>query len=63
MFCILQLSGTMFDDLVCPLFGNYSRVLQALQGFSEDDPRHDNVFVLAFVVERQVESLCERVSH
>ena len=53
----------MFDDLVCPLFGNYSRVLQALQGLSEDDPRHHNVSVLVFVVERQVESLCERVSH
>ena len=53
----------MFDDLVCPLFGNYSRVLQALQGLSEDDPRHHNVSVFVFVVERQVESLCERVSH
>ena len=60
MFCILQLSGTMFDDLVCPLFGNYSRVLQALQGY---DPRHHKVSAFAFVVERQVESLCERVSH
>ena len=52
----------MFDDLVCPLFGNYSRVLQALQGLSEDDPRHHNVSVLAFVVGRQVESLCEDIS-
>ena len=50
----------MFDDLVCPLFGNYSRVLQALQGY---DPRHHKVSAFAFVVERQVESLCERVSH
>ena len=65
MFCILmQLSGIMFDDLLCPLFGNYGRILQALQGLSEDDPRHHNVSVLAFVVERQVESLCcERLTH
>ena len=46
----------MFDETTVVSF-------QALQGLSEDDPRHHNVSVLAFVVERQVESLCEDVSH
>ena len=63
---ILQLTqnenDTVFGDLVCPLFGIYSRMQQALIGLSEDDLNYHNVSVFAFVFERQAESLCERVS-
>ena len=59
---ILQLSDTIFDDLVCPLFGIYSRMQQTLLSISENDWRHRSVSVLNFLMERQAETLCERVS-
>ena len=58
----LQLSGTIFDNVVCPLFGFYTRMEQALLDLSESDRRYHNVSVLTFVVERQTKALCERVS-
>ena len=58
----MQLNDTVFDNLVCPLFGIYSRMQQTLMSLSEDDQNYHNVSVLNFVVERQAESLCELVS-
>ena len=43
---ILQLSDTIFDDLVCPLFGIYGRMQQTLLSISENDWRHHSVSVL-----------------
>ena len=61
---MLQLPGndTVFGDLVCPIFGMYSRMQQTLLALSDDDSRYHSVSVLTFVLKRQAESLCERVS-
>ena len=59
---IFQLNGTMFDNLVCPLFEIYSDMQQTLQILSEGDVKHHSVSVLTFVTERQIEALCRRVS-
>ena len=61
-FLPIQLNETKYN-LVCSLFGVYSRLKQTLENLSEGDMRIHNVSVLIFVAQRQTKTLCERVRH
>ena len=55
----LQLSGTMFYDLVCPLFEIYRHMQQTLQNLPEGD---ESISALVFVTKRQTEAVCDQVN-
>lgn len=58
----LQLEGTLFENMVCPLFGHYSRYYQTLQSLPEGDSRHTNISLITVVSEKLAEASCKHVS-